>query len=228
MKRQPEARDEQHRDERADREWHPPPDAQTDDDRHEDRRQGRAQAEQRIEREDGSIDLARKERSSEVVEHRHQEAEADPEKRGCSEQRDERRRVVAHHEARAQEERHRREVGGEPDEVDPLFTPATCEPTAKQRCRDRHQGLRNEQEAVLSAREAVVLRAREDRARRGKGHERYALQESRGIDADDLAAPWHRQPRRCSRWSPTRSALAIAVSAGLTAPMLGKKLVSTT
>src|SRR5215510_3569862 len=29
-------------------------------------------------------------------------------------------------------------------------------------------------------------------------------------------------------WSPTRSALAIAVSAGFTAPMLGKKLVSTT
>ncbi len=36
------------------------------------------------------------------------------------------------------------------------------------------------------------------------------------------------QPRRSSRWSPTRTALAIAVSAGLTAEMLGKKLVSTT
>jgi hypothetical protein len=33
---------------------------------------------------------------------------------------------------------------------------------------------------------------------------------------------------RSRRWSPTRTALAIAVSAGLTAPMLGKKLVSTT
>ncbi len=29
-------------------------------------------------------------------------------------------------------------------------------------------------------------------------------------------------------WSPTRIALAIAVSDGFTAPMLGKKLVSTT
>ncbi len=36
------------------------------------------------------------------------------------------------------------------------------------------------------------------------------------------------QPSRCSRWSPTRTALAIAVRAGLTALMLGKKLVSTT
>ena len=33
---------------------------------------------------------------------------------------------------------------------------------------------------------------------------------------------------RSSRWSPTRIAFAIAVSAGFTAPMLGKKLVSTT
>jgi hypothetical protein len=37
-----------------------------------------------------------------------------------------------------------------------------------------------------------------------------------------------RAPRRSRRWSPTRRALAMAVSAGLTAPMLGKKLVSTT
>jgi hypothetical protein len=33
---------------------------------------------------------------------------------------------------------------------------------------------------------------------------------------------------RLSRWSPTRMALAMAVRAGFTAPMLGKKLVSTT
>ena len=36
------------------------------------------------------------------------------------------------------------------------------------------------------------------------------------------------QPSRPSRWSPTRNAFAIAVRAGFTAPMLGKKLVSTT
>ena len=35
-------------------------------------------------------------------------------------------------------------------------------------------------------------------------------------------------PSRSSRWSPTRRALAIAVSAGLTADDEGKKLVSTT
>src|SRR5690242_4321028 len=36
------------------------------------------------------------------------------------------------------------------------------------------------------------------------------------------------QPSRWSRWSPTRIALAMAVRAGFTALMLGKKLVSTT
>ena len=35
-------------------------------------------------------------------------------------------------------------------------------------------------------------------------------------------------PIRSAMWSPTRRAFAIAVSAGFTAPMLGKKLVSTT
>jgi hypothetical protein len=35
-------------------------------------------------------------------------------------------------------------------------------------------------------------------------------------------------PIRSSTWSPTLSEFAIAVSAGLTAPMLGKTLVSTT
>jgi hypothetical protein len=59
-------------------------------------------------------------------------------------------------------------------------------------------------------------------------------------DDDDPAAPVRRSdgtgllpgrgrgPNRSSRWSPTRSAFAIAVRAGFTAPMLGKKLVSTT
>ena len=45
-----------------------------------------------------------------------------------------------------------------------------------------------------------------------------------GVGHQRLVPP----PSRSSRWSPTRRAFAIAVSAGLTAPMLGKKLVSTT
>ena len=46
---------------------------------------------------------------------------------------------------------------------------------------------------------------------------------------DGGAAPVHiGPPSRSSRWSPTRSEFAIAVSAGFTAPMLGKMLVSTT
>ena len=44
----------------------------------------------------------------------------------------------------------------------------------------------------------------------------------------DIGHREHSQPRRSVRWSPTRRALAMAVSDGFTAPMLGKKLVSTT
>ena len=36
------------------------------------------------------------------------------------------------------------------------------------------------------------------------------------------------RPRRSRRWSPTRRALAMAVREGLTAPIVGMKLVSTT
>ncbi len=39
---------------------------------------------------------------------------------------------------------------------------------------------------------------------------------------------WGSYRSRSAMMSPTRSALAIAVSEGFTAPMLGKKLVSTT
>src|SRR5215831_10340168 len=50
-----------------------------------------------------------------------------------------------------------------------------------------------------------------------------AIGHLRSVDAAGELAP-----SRSRRWSPTRSAFAMAVSAGLTAPMLGKKLVSTT
>ena len=49
--------------------------------------------------------------------------------------------------------------------------------------------------------------------------------EARSDLHDASAAP---TSSRSSRWSPTRSEFAIAVSAGFTAPMLGKMLVSTT
>ena len=47
-------------------------------------------------------------------------------------------------------------------------------------------------------------------------------------ELDLLARRREHYASRAVRWSPTRSEFAIAVSAGLTAPMLGKTLVSTT
>ena len=74
------------------------------------------------------------------------------------------------------------------------------------------------------ARAASRSRRRRSRRRRRRRARRPLLR-----SGDMLRLPRARRaPRRSSRWSPTRRALAIAVSAGFTAPMLGKKLVSTT
>src|SRR4030095_6827282 len=55
---------------------------------------------------------------------------------------------------------------------------------------------------------------------------------STGYDAPPAPTGWRSgsvdAPSLSAMWSPTRIAFAIAVSAGFTAPMLGKKLVSTT
>ena len=54
--------------------------------------------------------------------------------------------------------------------------------------------------------------------------------EEHQVDAEPPGPPKDAllQASRSMRWSPTRRALAMAVSDGFTAPMLGKKLVSTT
>ena len=54
------------------------------------------------------------------------------------------------------------------------------------------------------------------------------VQRAHAITSWVVTAPADDAPSRSSRWSPTRSAFAIAVSAGFTALDDGKKLVSTT
>ena len=75
-----------------------------------------------------------------------------------------------------------------------------------------------------------------------EGDDAHALLSARDLDLSAAFGPGHVElahtptsagtaaaaPSRSSRWSPTRSEFAIAVRAGLTAPMLGKTLVSTT
>ena len=68
--------------------------------------------------------------------------------------------------------------------------------------------------------------SRSEQASKAPTHNHHSMGISlHGRPAESVSAY---APRRSSRWSPTRIAFAIAVSAGLTAPMLGKKLVSTT
>jgi len=67
---------------------------------------------------------------------------------------------------------------------------------------------------------------REEREPAGCAERRPAVIAGHATQAAAVAAGF--APSRSSKWSPTRSEFAIAVSAGLTAPMLGKTLVSTT
>ena len=118
----------------------------------------------------------------------------------------------------------------ETQRAEPLRAVARHQPGPEQRRRDRKHHLRQEHRAVLRARQAVARRAREDRACRRERDQGDALDEPGHVDGAGipLARPrttTRAAPRRCS---PTRIAFAIAVSAGFTAPMLGKKLVSTT
>src|SRR5262249_26116407 len=93
--------------------------------------------------------------------------------------------------------------------------------------------LGQEHGPVLGVGQAVLAGLGEDRARRGEGDQRDALDQPGRVNGIDLGLGRHVRCQgqgvgRAVMCSPTRSALAIAVSAGFTAPMLGKKLVSTT
>ena len=136
-------------------------------------------------------------------------------------------------EQRARDEQtHRHETRRQTGQVHTLRAEAAGQPGTQQRTGDRGDDLRQEHRAVLAAGEVVLIRIGEDRARRGKRHEDDALDEAGHVDDVGLRAGGHRRTvgycRRSAMWAPTRMALAIAVNAGFTAPMLGKKLVSTT
>src|SRR5215470_6894927 len=76
-------------------------------------------------------------------------------------------------------------------------------------------------------------RERQSGAHTVPGYQRYALDQPGRVNGVRHHPGRHvlrpgQGAIRCPMTSPTRSALAMAVSAGFTAPMLGKKLVSTT
>ena len=79
----------------------------------------------------------------------------------------------------------------------------------------------------------AALAPAEDRARRRERDQGDALDQPGRVDGVGLGLGRHvpcqyQAVSRWPMWSATRRALAMAVSAGFTAPMLGKKLVSTT
>ena len=155
-----------------------PPEVEADEDRDEQRRERGADTQQRVEHEDRRVDRGGVERGSERVERGDREAEADAEARpshtGAAGTRHLRRaatialmtsRVIAITLASSRPGR----SGGVPD--------ASRQGRAENRRRDRGDRLGNEHRAVGAARQVVLGRAGEDRARGGEGHERDALRD---------------------------------------------------
>ena len=85
---------------------------------------------------------------------------------------------------------------------------------------------------VLANRSPLALARGTDPSGTSRRIEEAVLELAEALDSCPLSSAIRRCPavscEPAARCSPTRIALAMAVSAGLTAPMLGKKLVSTT
>ena len=119
------------------------------------------------------------------------------------------------HEPAADQQRHRRQVGGEAREEDALVAPpvARCRPPST-RGQDRHDRLGREHHAVLGGRQAVVGAVREHRAGRREGHQRQPLQQPGPVDRADLPAcePARGAARRrlLRSWSPAASGETLA------------------
>ena len=158
--RQPDA-DEQQRGEQHRREHREaPPEAETDEDGHEQRGQRGAQPEQGVEREHGSIDRRRVERRRERVDRRHGEPESGAEKGRRQQEQPVGHRLIVGEQRARNEQAHRHEAGRQPDEVDPLGAEPAGQAGAEQRAGDRRDHLGKEHRAVLAAATGRTRRGR--------------------------------------------------------------------
>ncbi len=231
---QPDRGDEEEDQEHRRQQREPPPEAQADEDRHEDWSQGGAGAQQCVERQHRTLRPVGPERRDVGVEDRNRQTETRAQEAGRQQQQREGHRLGLYA-SRRDEDEHGDDVRREAEEQDLLAAETTGDTGAEERRDDGGGHLRQEHGPVLRAGQVVPRRVGEDRARRREGHQDDALDQPGEVDHAELGRRRHRgspgrtgQPSRESRWSPTRRALAIAVRAGFTAPMLGKKLVSTT
>ena len=212
-----------------------PPRTDPDEDGDEHRRQGSAEAEQGVESENRLVDAVEMEGGGERVEGGDHQAEAETQEGRGRQEQAVGQRLRAREELARDEQAHRHQIGEQAGQEDALEAEPPGQPGAQKRCRDGRHHLGQEHGAVLRARQPVVGGAGEDGAGGGERDEGDALDEPGRVDRSGLGPRPQRAPAGCRaqanrsvRCSPTRMAFAMAVSAGLTAPMLGKKLVSTT
>ena len=115
------------------------------------------------------------------------------------------RRLVVREELAQEEQGHREQAGGEPDEIDPLRAEAAAQACTEQGSSDRGDDLRQEQRPVLRARQVVFGRVREDRARGRDGDERRCPGRPRRRTRRRLGRGCH--PSGPSPWSRLRALL---------------------
>jgi ribonuclease E len=162
------------------------------------RREGGAQPEQRVQDQDGPVGMGGEERGGEGVQGRHGQPEAEPQQRGRGQQ-DRHGRRCALGLLAGQQQGHRERVGDQPtEEQEPGGQPSRQTGTGDGRG-DRQHGLRQEQRAVLTGREPVVVRTGEDAAGRGERDERDALEQAGRVDRPDLDPVRHAAVRTGGR-----------------------------
>ena len=188
------------------------PEPEADEHRDEHRRECRPEPQQGVEVQDRAVRALREERGRERVERRHREPEPDAEARRREQQHEVRQRPRADEELAHEQQGHREQVAGQPDEQQPLRPHGAGEPRPGQRRDDRGDGLGQEQPAIRGARQVVPVRAGEDRARGRERDQRHALREAGRIHGGDLAAIGHggHGARTCGQRARARQAVVTA------------------
>jgi hypothetical protein len=127
----------------------------------------------------------------ERVEGGHRKAEADAQKRRGHQQQPVGERLVLGQELADDQYDHGDEARSEAGEVHAFRAESTTEAGPEQGGGDRGNHLRQEQRPVLRARQVVLGRVREDRARGRERHEHDALRHARGVDGPRLGPAGH-------------------------------------
>src|SRR6185369_3478649 len=183
-----------------------------------------------VEGEHGPVFAARRELLRIDVQGHHHSSETETQgPRGDQENAIGRCRNALQHAAERKQE-HRQQVRDHSCLQDALEGPAAGHVRTEAGSENGENNLGDKHHPITGGAETVALWTREDGTGGRKCNKRQPLDQPCRVDQADLGALWHERAyaKRPVICSPTRIAFAMAVRDGFTAPMLTKKLVSTT